>query len=42
MTYEDYKKIYDSKMGTVEDALAMIAAGADRIGASASIAICTE
>lgn len=27
---------------TREDALAMIAAGADRIGASASIAICTE
>lgn len=27
---------------TREDALAMIAAGADRIGASASIAICSE
>ena len=27
MTYEDYKKIYDSKKGTVEDALALIKSG---------------
>lgn len=27
MTYEDYKKIYESKKGTVQDALDMIHSG---------------